>query len=126
MDNSTLLFVYGTLKKGHFNHARMMGSDGLSGTAVFEGSATTCEAYPLYVQGLPFLLNIPGTGHPVHGEVYRVDAVKLNLLDRFEGHPHSYRRDKVKVDCHGEQLECQTYFYTRHQGFSSQQPVAKF
>ena len=33
----------------------------------------------------------------VEGEVYRVDATVLKILDELEGHPDYYQRDKIDV-----------------------------
>ncbi|XP_061081813.1 gamma-glutamylaminecyclotransferase-like isoform X2 [Conger conger] len=94
----TRIFVYGTLKRGQPNHFRMM--DAANGKAEFCGSAQTAEAFPLVIAGkynIPFLLNVPGTGRRVRGEVYRVDAKMLAFLDDFENCPSMYQRTAVRL-----------------------------
>ena len=76
------VFVYGTLKRGLPNHKFMI--DGKNGIAEFICSATTKDKYPLVVgtdYHIPFLLNQPGTGHQIMGEVYEVDKQLKELLD---------------------------------------------
>ncbi|KAG9271006.1 gamma-glutamylaminecyclotransferase [Astyanax mexicanus] len=92
----THVFVYGTLKKGQPNHDRML--DVSNGKSEFLCSASTVEKYPLIIAGkynVPFLLNIPGKGQHVHGEIYSVDEKMLKFLDWFESCPHMYQRTRV-------------------------------
>ena len=51
------LFVYGTLKRGEYNHYRMTNEE--NGSAVFISEAKLSEKYPLVVDqyGIPFLLH---------------------------------------------------------------------
>ncbi|KAM3584990.1 uncharacterized protein V6R79_004479 [Siganus canaliculatus] len=93
------VFVYGTLKKGQPNYYRMFES--VNGKAAFLGSACTAEKYPLVIANkfnIPFLLNIPGKGHQVHGEIYKVDKQMLDFLDEFEGVPTMYQRTPIKLE----------------------------
>ncbi|MFM7314435.1 MAG: gamma-glutamylcyclotransferase [Cyanobium sp.] len=77
-----LLFVYGSLKRGQANHHHLA-------DAPFEGEAVI-GGVQLHDLG-PFPMAIPGEGR-IHGELYRVDAGRLALLDRFEGVPRLYER----------------------------------
>ena len=75
------VFVYGTLKQGFRNHAVNRG-------VRRPGRFTTVQALPLYIVGerfLPWLLNRPGQGWPVTGELYDCDAGALDEMDRLEG-----------------------------------------
>ncbi|KAJ8349946.1 hypothetical protein SKAU_G00250760 [Synaphobranchus kaupii] len=95
----THIFVYGTLKRGQPNYFRMM--DAGNGKAEYCGSARTVERFPLVIAGkynIPFLLNVPGSGDRVKGEVYSVDAQMLAFLDKFEGCPDMYQRNAVKLE----------------------------
>ncbi|XP_044864710.1 gamma-glutamylaminecyclotransferase isoform X1 [Mauremys mutica] len=92
------VFVYGTLKKGQPNYQHMI--NGTHGRARFQGRGRTVEKYPLVIAGkynIPFLLNIPGTGHHVSGEIYSVDDQMLQFLDEFEGCPDMYQRTPVRI-----------------------------
>ncbi|XP_070786897.1 gamma-glutamylaminecyclotransferase B-like [Enoplosus armatus] len=93
------VFVYGTLKKGQPNYYRMF--DSANGKAEFLASARTTQKYPLVIANkynIPFLLNIPGQGHRVQGEIYKVDDQMLQFLDAFEGVPTMYQRTLVKLE----------------------------
>ncbi|XP_030011148.1 gamma-glutamylaminecyclotransferase B-like [Sphaeramia orbicularis] len=95
----TCVFVYGTLKKGQPNYYRMF--DTTNGKAEFLASARTTERYPLVIASkynVPFLLDIPGQGNQVHGEIYKVDEQMLKFLDDFESVPEKYQRTLVKLE----------------------------
>ncbi|RXN29884.1 gamma-glutamylaminecyclotransferase B-like protein [Labeo rohita] len=94
-----LIFIYGMLKKGQPNYFRML--DPVNGQAEFLAHARTVERYPLVIAtkyNIPFLLNVPGTGHHVYGEIYRVDQKMLEFLDKFKGCPERYQRTKVQLE----------------------------
>ncbi|XP_028256171.1 gamma-glutamylaminecyclotransferase B-like [Parambassis ranga] len=102
----TRVFVYGTLKKGQPNNYRMI--DVTNGKAEFLTSAITTQKYPLVIAGqfnIPFLLNLPGQGHRIHGEIYQVDDRMLKFLDDFEGVPTMYQRTVVELEVKGDGAE---------------------
>lgn len=78
----TLLFVYGTLKRGQPNH-------GLLGPARWLGDSFL-EGVCLHDLG-PFPMAIAGEG-AIQGEIYAVAWSALAELDAFEGCPRLYRR----------------------------------
>lgn len=93
------VFVYGTLKKGQPNYYRMF--DSANGKTEFLASAYTIQKYPLVIaskNNIPFLLNIPGQGHQIQGEIYKVDEQMLKFLDDFEGIPTMYQRTLIKME----------------------------
>ncbi|XP_044285507.1 gamma-glutamylaminecyclotransferase isoform X2 [Varanus komodoensis] len=93
------VFVYGTLKKGQPNYPHMI--NGAHGTSRFQGKGLTVERYPLVIAGkynIPYLLNYPGKGHRVTGEIYSVDDQMLQFLDEFEGCPDMYQRTPVRIE----------------------------
>ncbi|MBE2202970.1 MAG: gamma-glutamylcyclotransferase [Chthoniobacterales bacterium] len=110
-----LVFVYGTLKRGFGNH-RVMADAG--GEFICEGRTVT--PLPLVAQGLPFLLDQPGHGHRVEGEVYRVgDSRGWDRLDRLEGHPDFYRRRLIEVEgTDGDRYEAWAYFIAREEALA--------
>lgn len=92
------VFVYGTLKRGQPNHKVLL--DGTNGCAAFQGRGRTVEPYPLVIAGehnIPRLLNLPGQGQCVVGEIYAVDEQMLRFLDEFEGCPDMYQRMLVRI-----------------------------
>jgi gamma-glutamylaminecyclotransferase len=75
------LFVYGTLKRGFPLHAV-----GLTGQ-LFVGMYRTVINYPMVVAGpwfTPMMLNEPGRGFRVYGELYEVEISWLPALDAIE------------------------------------------
>ncbi len=91
-----LVFVYGTLKRGFPNYAAYMQA------AEFLGTGTTVEKYPLVLSGnryVPCLLDRPGEGCVVAGELFRVDDGGLRRLDDLEavGQPGGYVRRSIAV-----------------------------
>ncbi|XP_067259984.1 gamma-glutamylaminecyclotransferase C-like isoform X2 [Chanodichthys erythropterus] len=93
------VFVYGTLKRGQPNYFRMMDAD--NGRAEFVAHARTVERYPLVIAtkyNIPFLLNVPGTGQRIQGEIYSVDKKMLDFLDWLENCPEKYQRTTVQLE----------------------------
>ncbi|KQP47703.1 gamma-glutamylcyclotransferase family protein [Pseudorhodoferax sp. Leaf274] len=96
---TTLRFVYGTLKQGFPNFARNTGRR-------IGGAYRTQQPYPLYVVQLPnedrapWLMDQPGAGHQVLGEVFEVDAALLAAMDAFEevGLPGGYVRSQITIE----------------------------
>jgi gamma-glutamylaminecyclotransferase len=88
----TLLFVYGTLKRGCSNHHHLARQE-------FVGPARTPPGFRLYdLGGYPALAPLPGDPHGVVGEVWRVEADALQKLDTFEGvHEGLYKRVPVAL-----------------------------
>ncbi len=103
----TPVFVFGTLKAGFPNHHH---NDGR-----LLGRFVTRERFPLYLAGercSPWLLDMPGTGERVAGEVYLVDDPALARMDRLERThaPDGYRRREIMVEgTEDEVLEVQVY-----------------
>ena len=91
----TLVFVFGTLKQGFpnfdTNQGRRVG-------AVFR----TLDRLPLLLVGerhVPWLIDSPGLGARVAGELYEVDAAALADMDALErvGEPDGYQRKALRV-----------------------------
>jgi gamma-glutamylcyclotransferase (GGCT)/AIG2-like uncharacterized protein YtfP len=83
--------VYGTLKKGHYNHGLLDGAVFL-GRTVVRGNMAMVDLthYPCVVVDD----RLPADG-AILGEVYRIDDDTLASLDLLEGHPSYFRRIKV-------------------------------
>jgi gamma-glutamylaminecyclotransferase len=104
-----LIFVYGTLRQGQWNHHFL-------GSSRFVGPARTKQRYALYASEIPFLSRKKAVSH-VAGEAYAVDDVTLERLDELEGHPDAYVREQAEVVLHdGTELTAWIYFCDVAQG----------
>ncbi len=90
-----MVFVFGTLKQGfpnfHLNHGQRL-----------PGQFQTAQPYPLYLIGdrhSPWLINDPGHGEIVTGEIYLVDDQELETMDQLERveKKFGYRREIIQV-----------------------------
>lgn len=92
------IFVFGTLKEGfrnfHVNRGTRVGGD-----------VITVQPYPLHIMGsrrLPWMLNRPGEGLPVIGQLFEVDEATLAAMDQLErvDDPLWYQRQRIDVRPH--------------------------
>lgn len=88
--NLVKIFVYGTLRKGYGLHSQCLTN------SKFLGDAETVEKYAMYVNAIPYVIKDDKVS-TIKGEVYLVDPYTLEAIDRIEGHPNWYRREKIKV-----------------------------
>ena len=89
------VFVYGTLKKGQYNH-RVIG-----GATFIADTATVDSDYTMYhLGGYPGVVQNGGKDR-IYGELYEVNDVIFNKLDGLEGYPDFYDRKIIKTE-HGE------------------------
>ncbi|XP_067634126.1 troponin C-akin-1 protein [Eurosta solidaginis] len=88
------LFVCGTLKYGQPGHSILTNPG--NGYAKYWCRATTVEKLPLVIAtryNIPFLLNKPGFGNYVLGEIYEVDYKMLSSLDNLEDCQDVFKRE---------------------------------
>nr|XP_015616858.2 putative gamma-glutamylcyclotransferase At3g02910 isoform X1 [Oryza sativa Japonica Group]XP_015616860.2 putative gamma-glutamylcyclotransferase At3g02910 isoform X1 [Oryza sativa Japonica Group]XP_015616861.2 putative gamma-glutamylcyclotransferase At3g02910 isoform X1 [Oryza sativa Japonica Group]XP_025877139.1 putative gamma-glutamylcyclotransferase At3g02910 isoform X1 [Oryza sativa Japonica Group] len=114
VEAATMVFVYGTLKRGFPNHPLLAASG-----SPLVGAASTATPASLVVgpYSVPFLLPRPSSSsgsHLVSGELYAVSPRALVDLDALEGtHLGVYERRKVTVVVEGgsgEVVEAEAYF----------------
>lgn len=89
-----LVFLYGTLKTAEQNHYLLTQKG--NGIARFVQKVVTPERFPLVVAtqyNVPFMLNKPGVGAFVTGELFEVDQRMLEVLDRLEDVGNFYERE---------------------------------
>ena len=81
-DRPHRVFVYGTLKRGFYNH-RLLEEK----SASFVGTARTRDPMRLVLgeYGIPYLMPEGEASGPVFGELWRVDDDALDALDVLEG-----------------------------------------
>jgi gamma-glutamylcyclotransferase (GGCT)/AIG2-like uncharacterized protein YtfP len=86
----SVVFVYGTLKRGCSNHHWLAGAE-YRGEAQLPGLA-------LHNLG-PFPMAVASSSAtaPLCGELYAVSASQLALLDQLEGVPRLYRREQRQL-----------------------------
>src|SRR5271170_6537591 len=88
---STLLFVYGTLKRGQRNHHYLAGQE-------FVGTDRTAPLYRLFDCGpYPALVEFPKNGTAIEGELWRIDDETLQQIQRLEESPKLYRMHSVAI-----------------------------
>lgn len=109
--NLIKVFVYGTLKRGEPNHHWLTRTE--NGHSRFLCEAQTVEKFPLVIgtrYNIPFLLNKPGVGHNIYGEVYEVDDTMFANLDVLEDYPNYYHREIQQVkNKNNEPIDCWLY-----------------
>jgi gamma-glutamylaminecyclotransferase len=104
----TLVFVYGTLKRGGSNHF-------LLSRQKFVGTARTRTGFTLYdLDGYPGMVAEAAAAEGVAGEVWSVDAACLDELDRLEGTEEGlYARGKVPLEPPFADQDVEAYLYLR-------------
>ena len=78
------------------------------------GKASTRASYPMIApkKSYPYLIDMPGIGKIVRGELYLVDIATLKRIDRLEEAPWFYRRNTIEVvDEQGRVHRAYTYFF---------------
>ena len=105
---STLLFVYGTLKRGCCNHGQLAGQN-------YVGPARTTPGYRLYDLGsYPGMIANAADCDGVAGEVWSIDAACLRALDLFEGVPEGlYRREAISLRAPFAHEKIETFIYSQ-------------
>ena len=111
-DHLIPVFVYGTLKRGYPNY-----DESLLG-AYFREIASSREAFPLVVANRfysPVLIDEPGAGFPVSGELYCVTETVLARLDEMEsvGKPGGYHRELIDIELQDGRL-MPAHAYLKH------------
>ena len=105
------LFVFGTFKQGFPLHEQGIGG------AKYLGAYRTVQRYPMFVAGrwfAPMMLNQPGAGLLVKGELYEVDEARLATIDLLEsiGKPGNLRVS-VEVERIGGDDTCSAFAYAK-------------
>lgn len=105
LEQTPYVFVYGTLRKGYWNHRLLEHID------TFD-AALTVEEYKMYASGIPYVIDERDTR--IVGELYKVDEETLMYLDGLEGHPNAYERKVIEVETlGGDIVNAWLYFYPK-------------
>ncbi len=98
----SLVAVYGSLKKGFYNHHHLSGAE-------FIGEGGTDSIYEMY----KIQRSYPGVTDgesKIQVEVYAVTESELRRLDRLEGHPSFYKRETANITLNnGEKISAFVY-----------------
>lgn len=105
------IFVYGTLKRGFPNHHLNRGQH-------IEGRFSTWHPYPLLLVGerhSPWLIDRPGEGFRVSGELYLLDEDGLRQMDRLEriDAADGYRRREREIFDEGKGAVLRAFIYLK-------------
>lgn len=113
MDDLHFVFVYGSLKKGLWNHVLLEEQHMVC-------ESVTVDKYILFDGGFPVLgvdgmLETSDFAGQVTGELYLVDDECMGYLDSLEGHPTFYERKKIDIKVNeyaglGNSVPAWTYF----------------
>ena len=110
------LFVYGTLLNGQRNNGRLEGGSFIGGGVTVKRYRMTAGTYRDTFYSVPYV-NSQKRTHHVKGELYIVDDHLLRWVDRFEGHPRFYRRERIEVRSDdGRIVKAWIYFNNRAEG----------
>ena len=102
---STILFVYGTLKRGLRNH-RLLADQEFLGEAVTEPRYRVIDLGPY-----PGLVTDPAAGLAVRGELWAVTECCLEELDEFEQDAGAFVREPVAIATRDDVVYA--YFWNR-------------
>ncbi|KAH8416132.1 hypothetical protein KR222_008877 [Zaprionus bogoriensis] len=110
------VFVYGTLKRGEPNHHWLTSKE--NGVSRFVSAGETALKFPLVIgtrYNIPFLLDKPGVGHHVQGEIYEVDDSMFARLDVLEEYPDYYDREQQAITTpEHDTLDCWVYLMRKY------------
>ena len=101
------VFVYGTLKRLHYNHYLLEGPN--NDTTQYKGRARLVGNWRMVSMG-----NFPGVQYvanqenkaPIYGEVYQISEDTLAALDLLEGNGSFYTRMKVPTPYKNAWIYC--------------------
>ncbi|KAI3471316.1 hypothetical protein Pfo_027979 [Paulownia fortunei] len=117
-----LIFTYGTLKQGFSNHPLLQDMMA-TGDATFLGSYRTLHRLPLVCgpYRVPFLLNLPGRGHRVSGELYAVSPTALAKMDELEGVSGGHYERlpiEIEIELQGDEKAASVEAYYAHRSYA--------
>lgn len=101
---STILFVYGSLKRGQRNHYYLAGQE-------FLGTVRTAPLYRLFDWGpYPALVECPTNGIAIEGELWRIDDAGMARIEQLEEAPTLYQIRNARIEAWPDAM---TYIYQK-------------
>jgi gamma-glutamylcyclotransferase (GGCT)/AIG2-like uncharacterized protein YtfP len=85
---SSMVFVYGSLKRDQANHHWMAGATWLGEASLDGVQLFDLGPFPMAVEMTPS----PELSNPLRGELYQVNGSTLTQLDQLEGAPRLFQR----------------------------------
>lgn len=120
-----IIFVYGSLKRGFDNNDMLK-------DAQYICKAETVRSFAMFEEtagNYPYLLKNKNKGYSkIKGELYRIYRKNtLKKIDRFEGAPDYYKREKIKVKIKKKEVKlAETYFFTNTIIPEDQEPLEEW
>jgi len=121
---NSLLFVYGSLKKGFQNHDIIK-------EATYKCKVRTRKKFAMYEEpfgNYPYLIDKGNQGHKIEGELYEINRKDLlDAIDEFEGAPTYYVRKSIMVEMrNGEIKKALAYFFASQKIPDNQTPLEEW
>lgn len=116
-----IVFVYGTLKRGYYNHELLL-------RAKFLGLAITKLKYPMVnTEGdFPYLINEKNHGRYIKGELFEIDTVTEKIVDILENYPHLYTKEDIDVIVDKKEIHATAYFVKRKITYNDSELLEEF
>lgn len=104
--DTVMVVVYGTLKKGDYNHSYMK-----SAQSIYHGMVISKEKmFRMVSVGGSFPAIVSGDKRFI-GELYEVPVQNIDILDALEGYPTMYNRGEFEfLDMNGNSVNALTYY----------------
>ncbi len=105
------VFIFGTMKEGYPNFKTNKG-------VRIAGDYKTRQKFPLYLVGArhsPWLIDSPGKGNRVHGQLFKVNSQALEEMDKLEriGKVDGYRRVSIEVENAVDSVVSEAFVYIK-------------
>jgi gamma-glutamylaminecyclotransferase len=109
--NLHIVFIFGTMKQGYPNFKTNQG-------ARIAGNFITSQKYPLYLVGerhSPWLIDSPGQGNRIHGQLFKVSSQTLEKMDKLERIEEldGYRRVIIEVENTVDSVVSEAFVYIK-------------
>src|SRR5690554_8044142 len=110
------VLVYGTLRKGGYNHGLMGEAEILANLKLTGFSMVSLGSYPaVYMNNQ--------ADKAIHAELYLVDETTFARLDQLEGYPDFYNRSQIEVKlANGQPIKAWIYHMSQEE-LSDKEPV---
>ncbi len=125
-DQRHMIFVYGSMKRGYPNNARIVSRHG---NKCLGKCSTMSSSFIMNTRDnkngliVPIARNAGLGNYDIYGELYDIDGPTLLNIDLAEGYPTIYKRERVTVFLSGTLVGANVYLYTDYFDFN---PINKY